>query len=71
MAAAKAIVPTSGEKRSYRNKSVALDVHFAVWDDNVELLKVLLASDLYGTSKVQCSFFTRVTLNFQRRFGNP
>jgi hypothetical protein len=39
---------SSGEKASYRGKSVTLDVHFAVWDNDVKLLMTLLSSNLYG-----------------------
>ena len=49
MAAKTAVIaPTSGTVASYRGKSVALDVHFAVWDNNLPLLRDLLVSQCYG-----------------------
>lgn len=46
-------VATSGNVCSYRGKSVALDVHFAVWDGDLALLHKLLASQCYGACWVR------------------
>ncbi|CAE7920372.1 Ankrd13b, partial [Symbiodinium sp. KB8] len=51
-------VATSGNVCSYRGKSVALDVHFAVWDGDLALLHKLLASQCYDLETRDASGFT-------------